>query len=76
MFYRDGSLISQGFPMRTERLTKCFIPLNKLRARLGFSSNWFKPLVNLNNCSKAVLLMWFSIVLDLVSASVLVSPSR
>ena len=58
--------------MRTEQLIKCFEPLQKLRARLGFSSNRFKPLVILNNCPfQGGTSEWFSIKLVLVSASVL-----
>ena len=56
--------------MRTERLTSCFELLQKLRARLesrltGLSSN----------LSTAVLLIWFTVLLVLVSFFVLFSPS-
>ena len=33
--YRDDSLSSQRVIMRTEQPTKCFVPLQKLRARLA-----------------------------------------
>ena len=46
LFYRDDSLTSKGFTMRTEQLIKCFEPLQKLRVRLG-PLNRFKPQVTL-----------------------------
>ena len=60
--------------MRTEHLTKCFEPLQKLRARL---CTHLTPQLffDITDRCKAVLLMWFSVVLVLVSVSVLVSPS-
>ena len=62
--------------MWTEQLTKCFEPLQKLRARLG-TFNRFKPPQKcyITDRSNAVLLMWFSVLLVLVSVSVLFSPS-
>ena len=35
LFYRDYSLTSKSFTMRTEQLTKCSEPLQMLRAMLG-----------------------------------------
>ena len=33
--YPDDSLISKSVNMRTEKPTKCFVPFQKLRARLA-----------------------------------------
>ena len=41
--YRDNSLTSKRVIMRSEKTTKCFVPLQKLRARLA-QENLFKPL--------------------------------
>ena len=59
--------------MRTEQLTKYFEPQQQLRARLGHL-NQFKPL-SYTDRSYAVLLMWFSVLLVLLSFSVLYLPS-
>ena len=62
--------------MRTEQLTMSFEPLQKLRARLGSIKPVYSPqLCYITVRSKAVLLMWFSVMLVLVSVSVLFSPS-
>ena len=45
--------------MQTEQPTKCFVPLQKLRARLA-PLNMFKPLF-ITARSKAVVLLWFSV---------------
>ena len=49
--------------MRTEQLTECFEPLQKKRARLGFKQ--------ITDRSKALRLMWFSVLIVLVSVSVM-----
>ena len=59
--------------MRTEPLTKCFEPLQKLGTRLS-PLNLFKlPVIYITDRHKAVLLTWFSFVL---SVSVLFTPSK
>ena len=58
LFYRDDSLTSQSFTMRTEQLTKCSEPLQKLRSRLGTRLTGLSPPVT---SSKAALLIWFSV---------------
>ena len=35
LFFNDDSLTSSRFTTRTEKLTKCYEPLQKLRVRLG-----------------------------------------
>ena len=62
--------------MRTEQPTECFVPLQKLRARME-SLNRFKPpppspvILYITDRSKVSLLIWFSVLLVLVSVSVL-----
>ena len=66
--------------MRTEHLRKCFIPLQKLGAKLSTRLTDLSPppppcKFQITDRSKAVLLMWLSILFVLVSVSVLLSPS-
>ena len=57
--------------MRTGQLILCFEPLRKLRTRLYP----LKPAIYITGRSKAVVLMWCSMLLVLVSDSVLYLPS-
>ena len=63
--------------MRTGQLIKCFEPLKKLRARSCTHLTGLSPQLffDIPDRCKAELLMWFSVVLVLVSVSVLISPS-
>ena len=50
--------------MRTEELTKCYEPLQKLRVRLGACKTGLSPPPQLftTDRSKAVLLLWFKFI--------------
>ena len=46
--------------MRTEELTKCYEPLQKLRVRLGTCKiDLSPPVIFITDRSKAILLWWF-----------------
>ena len=47
MFVLDDSLTSKRFTTRTEELTKCYEPLQKLRVRLGACKTGLSPPVTL-----------------------------
>ena len=47
LFVLDDSLTSQRFTTRTEELTKCYEPLQKLRVRLGSCKTGLSPTVTL-----------------------------
>ena len=48
--------------MRTEQPTECFVPLQKLRARLVPFNRFKHPVMfYITDRSKAVLLIWFSV---------------
>ena len=49
LFVFDDSLTSKRFPTRTEELTKCFEPLQKLRVRLWPCKTGLSPPVILCN---------------------------
>ena len=55
--------------MRTERLPICFELLQKLRARLESRLNGLSPNIFYTDLSSAVLLIWFTVLLVLVSFS-------
>ena len=55
--------------MPTEQLTKCFEPTAEAEDEVGIPLYRFKPPYH----SKAVLLMWFPVMLVLVAVSVLLS---
>ena len=47
LFVLDDSLTSLRFTTRTEELTKCYEPLQKLRVRLGTCKTGLSPPVTL-----------------------------
>ena len=47
LFVLDDSLTSYRFTTRTEELTKCYEPLQKLRVRLGAFKTGLSPPVTL-----------------------------
>ena len=47
LFVLDDSLTSKRFTTRTEELTKCYEPLQKLRVRLGACKTGLSPPVTL-----------------------------
>ena len=51
LFVLDDSLTTERFTTRTEQLTKCCEPLQKLRVRLGTCKSSFSPSVILFYCS-------------------------
>ena len=59
--------------MQTEQLPKCFESLQMLRAKMDTSLS--TPLIYIIDHAKAVLLMWFSVLLVSVSVSVLFASS-
>ena len=62
--------------MRTEQLTKCFEPLQKLTAIVAPLNRFMSlQLYHFTDHFKAVLLTWFSVLLVSTSVSVLFSPS-
>ena len=57
LFVLGDSLTSERFTTRTEELTKCYEPLQKLRVRLGTCKIDLSPPVIYR--SKAIRLWWF-----------------
>ena len=49
LFVQDNSLTSKRFTTRTEQLTKCCEPLQKLNVRLGTGKTGLSPPVILYN---------------------------
>ena len=67
LFVLDDSLTSYRFTTRTEELTKCYEPLQKLRERLGTCKTGLSPSVTLvTDRSKSILLWWFFLFYVLV----------
>ena len=62
LFVLDDSLTCQRFTTRTEQLTKCCEPLQKMRVRLGACKTGLSPtpqLFYITDRSKAILLLRF-----------------
>ena len=60
LFDLDDSLTSYKFTTRTEQLTKWCGPLQKMRVRLGACKTGLSPpSIDITDCSKAILLIWF-----------------
>ena len=67
LFVHDDSFTSYRFTTRTEQLTKCYEPLQKLRVRLGSCKTGLSPpVIYINDRSKAILLLWFLLFYVLV----------
>ena len=56
--------------MRTEGLTSCFeLYTSEVKDEVRIQSNWVKPKYFITDLSNAVLLIWFTVLLVLVSFS-------
>ena len=83
LFYRDDSLTSKGFTMRTEQLTKCLKTKTEAEGEVRYPLKWFKhppppkkkKYIYITDRSNLAILVWFSVLLVLVSVSILFSSS-
>ena len=79
LFVLDNSLTSQRFNTRTEQLTKCCEPLQKMRVRVGACKIDLSPpphpkLLYITDRSNAIFLLWFRLFYILESSFVLFEP--